>query len=75
VTGQPVGTSFSTFYGQLNVMPFVGDHIGLVIPILIIVIAGLHAANLLNRSLQFLRLGWLQFGDVPISKELLQVRR
>lgn len=91
-------TSFSTFYGKLNVVPLVGDNIDLIIPIFIIIVAALHCFNLLNRTLQvrywspacmltcslclqlypppvrqFLRLGALQFGDIPISKEELQV--
>jgi hypothetical protein len=117
--GLPVATSFSSFYGKLNIVPFLGDNINLLMPILIIIIAVLHGFNVLNTLLQvsttslwskpfsynsfrgsaagnqmlccvwgvaqsdaclnvvwqYLRLGALQFGDIPISKEELEVRQ
>lgn len=48
----PVATSFSSFYGKLNIVPFLGDNINLLMPILIIIIAVLHGFNVLNTLLQ-----------------------
>jgi hypothetical protein len=53
----------------MDVIPVLGKNFNLVVPIFIIVLAVLQGLNVFNRILMSLHLGFLQFGDPPISKK------
>ena len=67
--GEPVNTAFSSFYGTMDIIPVLGSNFNRIFPIFIIVLAVLQSANVFNRILQHFRLGFLQFGDIPVAKK------
>lgn len=68
--GRP--TAFARFYGQnLEVVPFIGDNFTVFFPVLILAIAALQLANVLNRFFVAIRMPQLQFGDELVDETLL----
>jgi len=51
----------------MDIIPVLGSNFNRIFPIFILVLAVLQSANIFNRLLLHFRLGFLQFGDIPVG--------
>jgi hypothetical protein len=73
--GDRLTTAFSSFYGSMRVVPFLGRSFNTFFPVVILVVAGVTLLNVLNRIFVWLKMPQFQFGDVEVTDDQLREGR